>query len=425
MHTKGEKEMDDNRRMDGGNRPSPNKARANGGGKRPPKGGRPPQGGRPPRGGRPPQNGRPPQPPRRKPPRRAKKGSKIALFIIEILVLLVLLVVFWGASKASQIQYIEIADEEIEINEQVKEATETGALKGYRNIVFYAVDSNDKELTKNTRSDTMKIISINQDTKEIKMVSLLRDSYVNTGTDSYGKANVAYAKGGPKQSISMINMNLDLNVTDFVTVGYDAVIDGINALGGVEIDVQEDEIEHLNNYQQSIVGEPTGTYNAAGEPNYYAEAWVEYIPVTEPGLQTLDGLQAAAYCRIRYVGNDFKRVERQNNVMKAAFKKALTFDLGKLNKIAEAVFPKISTSLELSEILELMSSALGYEIGESQTFPYTYADETINRGRVLVPNTLESNVTQLHEFLFGIEDYQPSDTVKRISDKILKDAGLK
>ncbi len=148
------------------------------------------------------------------------------------------------------------------------------------------------------------------------------------------------------------------------------------------------------------------------------------MPVEKPGLQTLDGLQAAAYCRIRYVGNDFRRVERQNDVIKAAFKKALTFDLAKLNNIAEAVFPKISTSLEFSEILELMSSAVGFKIGESQSFPSTYADRTINRGRVLVPNSLEENVSTLHQFLFGVEDYQPSDTVTRISDKILKDAGL-
>ncbi len=412
--------MDEHRRMDGGNRPSPNKARVSGGKKRPP------QGGRPPKGGRPPQGGRPSQPPRKRPARRQKRrGGKIALFVIEIFIILILLVVFWGASKASKIQYIDITDEEIVIDEQVKEATETGVLKGYRNIVFYAVDSLENELTKNTRSDTMKIISINLDTKEIKIVSLLRDSYLNLGNDSYGKANVAYSKGGPKQSINMINTNLDLNITDFVTVGYDAVIAAIDALGGVEVDVHEDEIIHLNNYQMCIVGEPDGTYNEAGEPNYYAEPYVEFMPVEKPGLQTLDGVQAAAYCRIRYVGNDFRRVERQNTVIKAFFKKALTFDLAKLNSVAEAVFPKVATSLELSEILELMGGAFEYKMGESQQFPNIYADETINRGRVLVPNSLEENVSTLHEFLFGVEDYQPSDTVKRISDKILKDAGLK
>lgn len=417
MHTKGEKKMDDNKRVDGGHRPSPNKARVSGGNKRPPQGKRP-QGKRP-------QGGRPVQPSNKKPPRRKKRtGGKIVLFIMEILIILLLLVVFWGASKASKIQYLEIKDEEIKIDEQVKEATETGALKGYRNIVLYAVDSTEHELTKNTRSDTMKIVSVNMDTKEIKMVSLLRDSYVNLGTDSYGKANVAYAKGGPKQSLNMINMNLDLNVTDFVTVGYDAVIDAIDAVGGVEIDVQDIEISFLNDYQMCIVGEPTGTYNEAGEPNYWAEPYVEFTPVEKAGLQTLNGVQAAAYCRIRYVGNDFRRVERQNDVIKAFFKKAMTFDVATLNKIAEAVFPKISTSLELSEILELMSGALGYKMGETQQFPYVYADRTINRGRVLAPHSLEANVAKLHEFLFGTQDYQPSETVKRISDQILKDAGL-
>ena len=126
-------------------------------------------------------------------------------------VLLILLVVFWGVMKARQIQIVTIDDQDVEINEQVKEATETGAMKGYRNIALFGVDSRDGELDKSTRTDTIIIASINQDTKEVKMISVLRDTYLNLSTDTYNKANSAYAKGGPKQAIAMLNMNRTCN----------------------------------------------------------------------------------------------------------------------------------------------------------------------------------------------------------------------
>ena len=167
-------------------------------------------------------------------------------------------------------------------------------MKGYRNIALFGVDSRDGELDKSTRTDTIIIASINQDTKEVKMISVLRDTYLNLSTDTYNKANSAYAKGGPKQAIAMLNMNLDMNITDFVTIGFDGLIDVIDAVGGIEIDVQENEIPHLNSYQISMVGKQDGTLNAKGEPNYVATEGVDYIPVTTAGLQKLNGLQATA-----------------------------------------------------------------------------------------------------------------------------------
>ena len=244
---------------------------------------------------------------------------------------MILLVVFWGVMKARQIQIVTIDDQDVEINEQVKEATETGAMKGYRNIALFGVDSRDGELDKSTRTDTIIIASINQDTKEVKMISVLRDTYLNLSTDTYNKANSAYAKGGPKQAIAMLNMNLDMNITDFVTIGFDGLIDVIDAVGGIEIDVQENEIPHLNSYQISMVGKQDGTLNANGEPNYVATAGVDYTPVTTAGLQKLNGLQATAYCRIRYVGNDFARTQRQRTVIEKVAKKAMTLNPATLN----------------------------------------------------------------------------------------------
>ena len=360
-------------------------------------------------------------------PKKKKKSNKkrnIILFIIEIIILLILLAVFWFVMKSKSIEHVEIQEDEVEISEQVLNSTETGAMKGYRNIALFGVDSRDKELDKNTRTDTIMIASINQDTKEVKLVSLYRDTYLNLSTDTYNKANSAYAKGGPKQALSMLNMNLDMNITDYVTVGFDGLIDVIDAVGGIEIDVHEDEIQHLNSYQISMVGKEDGTLNAKGEPNYVATAGVDYTPVKNAGMQTLNGLQATAYCRIRYVGNDFGRTQRQRLVLTEVAKKAVTLNPVKLNNIAEAVFPKISTSLKLDEILSLLGGVAEYKIGESAGFPFEGQYKTGNigkKGSCVVPTDLEQNVITLHEFFFKDEEYSPSETVKKCSQQIAND----
>lgn len=349
-----------------------------------------------------------------------KKRNKILLFVAEIFILLILLVVFWGVTQVQKIQYVTIDDKEVEINEQVQEATETGAMKGYRNIALFGVDSRDKQLDKATRTDVIIIVSINQDTGEVKAISVLRDSFLNLSTDTYNKANLAYAKGGPKQALAMLNMNLDMNITDFVTIGFEGLIDVIDAVGGIEINVTEAEIVHLNSYQISMVGKQDGV-NAKGEPNYVATPGVDYTPVEKAGLQKLNGLQATAYCRIRYVGDDFARTQRQRTVLEQVAKKAMTLNPSTLNRIAEAVFPKTATSLELSEILSLLKDITKYSIGENASFPFDghfTTGKIGKKGSCVVPTTLEDNVILLHEFFFTEEDYVPSEVVKTCSQKI-------
>ncbi len=360
-----------------------------------------------------------------------KKRKKIIMFVGEIFLLLMLLViavgVYWGSRQVGKIKYVEIPEDEIKIDKQVQESTETGVMKGYRNVALFGVDSREGQLDKATRSDTMIIASINLDTKEVKMVSVYRDTWLNMSTDSYSKANAAYAKGGPKQAIAMLNMNLDMNITDFVTIGFDGLMDVIDAVGGVEIDVKEAEIVHLNSFQISMAGKPDGTLNASGEPNYTATPGVDYTPVTKAGLQTLNGLQATAYCRIRYVGDDFERTQRQRTVIKQIAKKAITLNPNTLNGIAEAVFPKIATSLDLSEILSLLSGIASYEIGDNTGFPFDGYKEgcRVGQASVVAPADLEQNVIMLHKFLFGdSEEYVPSDTVKKCSQKIASDTGV-
>ena len=238
--------------------------------------------------------------------RKARQRRKLILFALEIVALIVLGVVIWGVTTVTKMDKIIINEEDIVINEQVEEIFQTEELKGYRNIALFGVDSRKGKLGKGQRTDTIMVASINMDTGEVKLCSVYRDTYLNTGTDTYNKANAAYAQGGPEQALNMLNWNLDLNMTEYVTVGFDALIETIDLLGGVQIDVKENEIEHLNNYQRSMFAEDE---NSPLNENI--------VKVTSPGLQTLNGLQATAYCRIRYVGNDFGRTERQRKVIMA------------------------------------------------------------------------------------------------------------
>ncbi|MBD5451318.1 MAG: LCP family protein [Lachnospiraceae bacterium] len=372
---------------------------------------------------------RPTAAPKARPKKKAKKKKwKIALFVVELLVICILVGVCWAMSKANKIQHVQITDEEKKEELAIDEGImESEALKGYRNIALFGVDSREGQLDTSTRTDTIMIASINLDTKEVKLVSVYRDTWLNLSTDSYNKANAAYARGGYKQAIAMLNMNLDLNIEDFATIGFEGLIDVIDAVGGIEIDVKQAEIQHINSYQISMVGRPTGELNANGEPNYTAVEGVEYIPVTKAGVQTLNGLQATAYARVRYVGSDLERASRQRTVLTKVAKKAMTLNPATLNKIADAVFPKVMTSLSLSEILDLLKDIASYDIGETTGFPFE--DHIVPNGRVgsasvVVPVDLEKNVSLLHEFLFDEENYEPSDTVKKCSKKIASDTGI-
>ena len=338
----------------------------------------------------------------------SKKLTKILLFIAEIFVLLLMVVVLYGVLKTEKVGKANIPEEEIIINPEVAEREET-VMKGYRNIALFGVDSTTGALTKNTRSDTIMIASVNLDTGECRLVSVYRDTYLNLSNDSYNKCNAAYAKGGPKQAMNMLNMNLDMNITDFVTVGFAGLSDTIDALGGVMIDVDDAELKHINNYQICMAEDLKRSYN----------------PVTSTGYQLLDGLQATAYCRIRYTaGDDFKRAERQREVLMAVAEKAKKASPATLNKVANDVFNEVYTSLDISEILELLSEVSKYEIVAQAGFPEDSmrATGTIgSKGSCVVPVDLEQNVEWLHKFLFDDNAYEASSSVKEYSAKVKSD----
>lgn len=339
-----------------------------------------------------------------------KKRSRILLFILEIFVLLIMVVVLYSVLKIEKVGKVNLPAEEIVINPEVEQKEET-VLKGYRNVALFGVDSTSGALTKNTRSDTIMIASVNLDTGDCKLVSVYRDTYLNLSNDSYNKCNAAYAKGGPMQAINMLNMNLDMNITDFVTVGFAGLSDTIDALGGVMIDVDDAELLHINNYQKTMA----------------KDLKRDYTPVNSTGYQLLDGLQATAYCRIRYTaGDDFKRAERQREVLMAVVDKAKSASPASLTSAVNAIFDndEIYTSLDISEILELIGDIANYEIVGQGGFPEESMRTTGTigqKGSCVVPVSLADNVQWLHEFLFDDAGYTPSDAVQQYSEKVKAD----
>lgn len=350
---------------------------------------------------------------------RKKKNSKgkVVFLIGEVLVLVVLVVVLGlvlkTTNKDSGITKYEIDD--VEGNSEVIDKWTTDEnMQKYTNIALFGVDSRNGKLSTGTRTDTIMILSVNNNTGEARLVSVYRDTYLNLGNDTYNKCNAAYAKGGPEQAISMLNMNLDLYITDFVTIGFDGLMAVIDAVGGVEIDIKENEIKHLNNYQASM-------YATEENPG---KITTDYEAITESGLQTLSGYQAVAYCRIRAVGNDFGRTERQRNVLQAVLDKAKNASVSELNEIAEEIFPLIATSLDLDEIISLIANVANYEIVGSSGFPF---DSNITTGKIgskgscVIPLDLTTNVELLHEYLYPEVEYSPSPEVLQYSQQIESD----
>ena len=347
--------------------------------------------------------------------RTAKRRRMQIVFGVEIgliFVMSAILFVVLSRTDKEGPKRVEFAEEKLEIPEEIVEAKEDGTskMKGYMNIALFGVDAKkESELYKGSRSDSTMIASINLDTGDIRLVSVYRDTYLNIGTDEYEKCNAAYSYGGAEQAVKMLNMNLDMDITDFVTVGYKGLSEVINGLGGVYIDVDEEELKHINNYQYGIAN----------------VLECEYKAVTETGLQLLDGVQAAAYCRIRQTaGDDFKRTVRQREVIKAIEEQAKKADFNTLSKVFESAIDDIYTSLDEKDILVLLKNIANYQMVEEAGFPQESMRTTANIGAVgncVIPTDLESNVVWLHKFLFEEQMYTVTENVLEYGEHIATD----
>ena len=345
----------------------------------------------------------------------ARKRRKFVIFGVEIVVILAMVAVLYVVMTKTNDNgptTTYLAPENLAIPEQVKQESEdeNGSMHGYINIALFGVDARkDDELYRGSRSDSTMIASVNVDTGDIRLVSVYRDTYLNLSNDTYDKCNGAYSYGGAEQAVKMLNMNLDMDITKFITVGYQGLSEVIDGLGGVYIEVDSEELKHINNYQINI-----------------AEALnCSYTPVTQTGYQLLNGLQATAYCRIRYTaGDDFKRTARQREVLKAIEDQAKQADYATLVKVFNNSIDDIYTNLDTEDIMALLENISHYSIVEEGGFPQEDMRTTANlgaKGSCVIPLDLESNVVWLHQFLFDDDNYQVTSTVQEISAKVESD----
>lgn len=356
---------------------------------------------------------------RQKRVRRRRRRSTLSrvMFALEIIVLVVLMGGLFVYAKLGKLNHETINEEELDVNESV---TENQVMKGYTTIALVGIDSRDDKLKSDWNSDTMIIASINNDTKKVKLVSVYRDTYLCLGEDedennSYGLANSAYCTGGAKKMINMLNKNLDMNISDFVTVNFQAVAETVELLGGIDVEMKKEEVVHLNNYCVET-SEVTG---------------MDYTPLEEiEGVHHLNGVQAVAYARIRKTsGNDFRRAARQREVIYRIVEKAKNSSIATLNTVLDKIFPMIYTSLTEKEILSMGMNMLSYDIEDQTGFPFDhlYGDtvkEAMDGVDCVLPITLESNVIKLHEFLYPEDSYVPSNEVKTYSQEISDKSGF-
>lgn len=341
--------------------------------------------------------------------KKKKKNRKILVLLFEILFLLILIGAAYLFHLMNQIEYEKLENSEAGINEDLDSNT-LQKLEGYTNIALFGLDNRTGGTYNSGRSDVIMIASIDNKTKDVRLVSVYRDTCLSIGNGSYKKANAAYAAGGAKQAVQMLNSNLDLDITEYICVDWAAMVEVIDALGGLEIDITQGEMQQINKYKKDI-DQVTG---------------LQTPDVTRYGEKIhLDGTQATTYARIRKLaGDDFKRASRQRIVLQEMLKKAKEADVSTLLSICNSVVDDISTSLSLDEILGLAKDVRSYNIKSTTGFPFALTTKMLNKADTVIPAELSNNVSKLHEYLFGTENYTPSKTVQMISDTIVQKTGV-
>ncbi|WP_373262172.1 LCP family protein [Hungatella hathewayi] len=335
-----------------------------------------------------------------------KRIAEISAAVLLALITVLALIAFIGYKKVDQtLGLMQKADKE-----EVKEMTNpnissdvVSTLKENWTVALFGLDSRDTDDLSGANSDVIILTSINNKTGDINLISVYRDTYLKTGDNRYRKVNEAYAIGGPKKAVEVLNENLDLQIDDYIAVNWKAVATAINILGGVDIEITKDELKYINGYI-------TETVNSTGIGSYQ---------IHETGLQHLDGIQAVAYSRIRYTaGNDYKRTERQRTVLAAVLEKAKQSDWTTLNNVIVTVFPMTSSSIDTKDVIAAAMNVANYKLIKTGGFPFDVIEKKVDKQDYVFPDTLESNVSKLHEFLYETEAYMPSNSVFSISKKI-------
>lgn len=286
-------------------------------------------------------------------------------------------------------------------------------LSNYRNIAILGVDARADEGYDGSRTDAVIVMSINKKNGDVRLISVMRDSYLKMGyfdgEPILDKLTHAHHYAGGVNTCAAMNQSMDLNIDEFIIFNWKAVADIVDSLGGITINVKENEIEDMNRYGNE------SAKNVGGE----------YKKIEKAGRQKLNGAAAVTYCRIRKTsGGDAGRGTRYKKVVKAVVKKAMV-NPTKLIKMSKDIFPNIRTNMSQTE---LYTMALGFPIYDFQpsiSWPKEYYAGLLGDGvAYVVPDTLESEVKKLHKKAFGQDKYKVSKTCAEISEQIMYDTGV-
>lgn len=348
--------------------------------------------------------------------RDKKKKARRTRIITMVIVELLTLVCIFGFGFVYRYMHMtaDVAFDVSKVRNDNIDISQKQKMSGYWTVAVFGVDSRNGDVGKGANADVQIIANVNMGTGDITLTSVYRDTYLNLGKgDRYSKSNAAYAEGGPEQAVAMLNKNLDLDIENYVTFNWKAVADVIDLLGGVEIDVSKAAFYYMNAYiHETCLKSGISAQNPAA------------MYIKKAGPQHLNGVQAVAYARLRYMDSDFERTKRQREVISQCLDLAKKTDLATLTKIIDTVLPQVAFNIDTADIIELAKGISRYNIRESVGFPKDLKDQMMGKkGACVIPATLESNVVWLHSILFADENYTVSDAVKRYSQKISDDSG--
>ena len=346
---------------------------------------------------------------------KKKKARRTRIITMVIVELLTLICIFgFGFVYRYMHMTADVAFDVSKVRNDNIDISQKQKMSGYWTVAVFGVDSRNGDVGKGANADVQIIANVNMGTGDITLTSVYRDTYLNLGKgDRYSKSNAAYAEGGPEQAVAMLNKNLDLDIENYVTFNWKAVADVIDLLGGVDIDVSKAAFYYMNAYiHETCLKSGISAQNPAA------------MYIKKAGPQHLNGVQAVAYARLRYMDSDFERTKRQREVISQCLDLAKKTDLATLTKIIDTVLPQVAFNIDTADIIELAKGISRYNIRESVGFPKDLKDQMMGKkGACVIPATLESNVVWLHSILFADENYTVSDAVKRYSQKISDDSG--
>ncbi len=327
------------------------------------------------------------------------KIFKTILIGIIILLSLIFILIVYIDVKIQKMDYVKL-------EEKVISLSENDYIQDYINIALLGIDTRiDKKQTK--QSDCIMIISINPMNKQIKLVSVYRDTCLEVN-GRVEKINYAYALGGGNLIVKSLNENMDLNVSEFIVVDFKALINFIDTIGGIDVDIKSEEVKYIN-------------FNLI-DLKYMNDNEFESIMLNKKGTQTLNGLQVLAYCRVRTIGNgDFDRTQRMQNVFKSIIDKLKTKNIFELNDVIDNILPQIQTSFTTLDLVKLFPEILQYkkyDIVKSLGWPYSM--NAFVKDENIYPIYLEDNVLKLHKELFNDDNYVVPERIKNIGEFLLK-----